>query len=109
MLLNDNDRKELLKVALLQTRSHITPTGEWVRGYRDIYEALGMSKVDKNARILPSDERRLTVNYVHWHLKAKVNYDHKSSAHRLFIQCPCCDKMIPAGRLRQHAHIHQES
>lgn len=33
----------------------------------------------------------------------------KSSSHRLFVTCPCCAKIVPAGRLNQHGTIHAKS
>lgn len=33
----------------------------------------------------------------------------KSSAHRLFTQCPGCQKYIPSGRMHQHFPIHEKA
>lgn len=32
---------------------------------------------------------------------------YKSSAHRVFVECPECGRSIPVGRLHQHAKIHK--
>jgi len=122
--LNDKDRLELFKTAMRQTQSRFVrsavPGQQYTQAYDAVYDALGMSKSDKDGRVLPDRDQTLVLEGVEWYLKAKlspreyVDYSgirrtRKSSAHRLFLKCPMCEKTIPAGRLHQHAEVHPEA
>ena len=74
-----------------------------------VYDALGVNvkgnKIPKQAKGVAEVEG---VNFVlHEHTGHKSG--RKSSMHRLFAICPVCGKDIPAGRMHQHAVVHDEN
>lgn len=57
----------------------------------------------KNREPIPGiNEDNTLVGFVNVKLLPFVPSKHKSSAHRLLIECPKCKKWIPFGRMHQH-------
>lgn len=58
-------------------------------------------------RIEATAEGEYELEGIRYRLFTSANKPNPSRAgHRLFMVCPCCDRLIPVGRIRQHAKAH---
>lgn len=74
-----------------------------------IFDALGVN--EKGNKIPKSAKGVAEVEGVRFVLHEHVGHKsgRKSSKHRLYASCPVCGKDIPAGRMSQHAVVHNEN
>ena len=87
------------------------PAYYWENNRKRVYDALGVN-VNVKGRKIPKQAKGVAevegVTFVlHEHTGHKSG--RKSSMHRLFATCPVCGKDIPAGRMHQHAVVHDEN
>ena len=73
-----------------------------------IYDAMGL-KVGRGRKIPKSAKGVAEVEGVRFVLHEHTGHKsgRKSSKHRLYASCPVCAKDVPAGRMRQHATVHE--
>ena len=80
-------------------------------GRKRVYDALGVNvkgrKIPKSAH--GSVEVEGVKFVLHEHIPAKSGNKYSERAHRLYAICPMCGKDIPAGRMHQHAVVHNEN